>query len=94
MIMTQQSITVTIPEDILHALKTDIRELSLKMRFEMARKYYEEHALSLGKAAELAGMDRSDFFEALLKTNAVVFNYDQIDLETELRGVDPMWYSI
>ena len=86
--MALKQIIITIPEDVLNVLRIDNNELSNQMRYEIAKKYYKDHHLSLGKAASLAGLERLDFFEKLIKENIVIFDYDEIDLETELDGIN------
>ncbi|MBN2445032.1 MAG: UPF0175 family protein [Spirochaetales bacterium] len=86
--MALKKITMNIPEDLLNVLRIDNTELTKQMRFEIAKKYYTHHNLSLGKAAMLADLDKIDFFERLLKENIIIFNYDEEDLNAEFLGVE------
>ena len=49
-----------------------------------ALKMFELGKLSSGKAAELAGMSRVEFFEMCGRYRVPVFNYPDQDVETEL----------
>lgn len=85
--MGDKNISIAIPEDLLNTLRIDNQQLCKEMRFEIAKKYYIQHNLSLGKAALLAGMNRIHFFEQLMKEDIVIFDYDDKDIETELQGI-------
>jgi predicted HTH domain antitoxin len=57
--MSAQQITIEIPQDIMENLTA--RELIREVKCYLAVKYYQEEALTIGKAAELAGMNRMEF---------------------------------
>jgi predicted HTH domain antitoxin len=86
--MALKKIIMSIPEDVLNVLRIDNTELMKQMRFEIAKKYYTEHNLSLGKAALLANLDRIAFFERLMKENIIIYDYDEEDLNAEFLGVE------
>jgi predicted HTH domain antitoxin len=48
----------------------------------------------LGKAAELAGMNRLDFMDILSQKGIVIFDYDESDLNTELSGITQLRFDI
>ena len=53
------SLTLNLPENVSWVIQsTDIES---DVRVALGIKYYLEHRISIGKAAELAGMDRIDF---------------------------------
>jgi predicted HTH domain antitoxin len=63
------------------------------MRLLTAIAYFQEKKLSLGKAAELAGMNRLDFMDILSQKGIVIFDYDESDLNTELSGITQLRFD-
>ncbi len=68
-------------EDVVHLTKP---ELEHHLRLMAALKMFELGKISTGKAAELAGMSRVDFFEACGRYRVSIFNYSDEDIEAEL----------
>ncbi len=85
--MNLETISFVVSHDILDTLKVGSDELLQRMRLLSAIAYFKENKLSLGKAAELAGMNRLAFMDILSKKNIVIFDYDESELNTELRGI-------
>ncbi len=54
----------------------------------LAARLYENGKLSLGQAAELAGLSKSTFAELLGKYNVSLFNFPVSDLESDLRNAE------
>jgi predicted HTH domain antitoxin len=50
----------------------------------LALKYFQAKFLSLGKAAELAGMSRTDFIEYLSDSGIPIIDYDEDEMNREL----------
>jgi predicted HTH domain antitoxin len=50
----------------------------------LALKLFEEHRISFGKAAELAGYSKSAFMEIAGKHGVAVFDYPLAELEREM----------
>ncbi len=63
------------------------QELGRNIRLLAAIAYFRERRLSLGKAAELAGMARLDFMDVLASQGIVAFDYDESMLASELDGM-------
>ena len=59
--------------------------LDTGMRMNIALKLYQENALSLGKAAKLAGQSIEAFTERLGIFGISIVNYDPNDLKQELQ---------
>lgn len=79
-------ITVRLPQievdnSILLSLKASGEELVDKMKFYTAVALYQKKRLSLGKAAQLVGMDRIDFMKALQNEDLPMFDYSKEELE-------------
>ena len=85
--MSLETISFEVSQDILDTLKVGSDELLQRMRLLTAIAYFTENKLSLGKAAELAGMNRLAFMDILSKKNIVIFDYDESELNIELRGI-------
>lgn len=52
----------------------------------MATRLYEQGKLSLGQAAELAEYSKRTFMELLANYNVSIFNYDEQELEKDIRN--------
>lgn len=73
-----QSVTLEIP-DTIDVEKSEILRL-------LAAKFYEQGRLSLGQAAEFAGMTKRAFIETLGNYGVSVFNYSADELEKDVRN--------
>jgi predicted HTH domain antitoxin len=80
-----KTLTVTFPNDFELAVSTTSEELEAQVRLMAALKMFELGKLSSGKAAELAGMSRVEFFEMCGCYRVSIFNYSPEDLESELQ---------
>jgi predicted HTH domain antitoxin len=91
--MNTEMISFEVSQDVLAALKIGSVELLYRMRLLTAIAYFQEKKLSLGKAAELAGMNRLDFMDILSQKGIVIFDYDESDLNTELSGITQLRFD-
>lgn len=91
--MNTEMISFEVSQDVLRALNIDSVELLYRMRLLSAIAYFQEKKLSLGKAAELAGMNRLDFMDVLSQKGIVIFDYEQSDLNTELSGITQLQFD-
>ncbi|MFQ5706090.1 MAG: UPF0175 family protein [bacterium] len=57
-----------------------------EIKFILASKLYEEGKLSLGQAAELAGVSKRTFMELLGNYDVSIFNYDAEDIEKDFKN--------
>ena len=80
-----KTLTVTFPNDFELAVSTTSEELEAQVRLMAALKMFELGKLSSGKAAELAGMSRVEFFEMCGRYRVSIFNCSPEDLESELQ---------
>lgn len=74
-----------LPEDIELAVGLTRTEFRYHVRLMAALKMFELGKISSGKAAELAGMSRVDFFEACGLYQVSIINISPEDLDQELR---------
>ena len=63
-------------------LNLDTREI----KFFLAAKLYEDGKVSLGQAADLAGVSKQTLIELLGQYGVSVFNYDSKDIERDFKN--------
>ncbi|MEQ8386430.1 MAG: UPF0175 family protein [Coleofasciculus sp. A1-SPW-01] len=88
--MTTETISFQISQDLLAALKVGSLELTQNLRLLAAITYFQEKKLSLGKAAELAGINRLEFMDVLAAKGIIIFDYDESVLEREIQGISQL----
>jgi len=67
------NISVSIPEEILLSLREDSNEFAASMKLMSAVKLFENHKLSVGQSAQLAGVSEEDFIKILGKNQISIF---------------------
>jgi len=77
-------VEVELPETAFSALRKAPHEFVQEMRVAAAVKWYELGEMSQGKAAEVAGLTRVDFINALSRYKVSVFQYTASELTEEL----------
>jgi len=83
--MRTRTFEIQYPEDLPKTLGTTTEDFEQELRFLVAAKLYEIGRISSGRAAELAGLERVEFLEALGKYRISVFNYSLDALEREIQ---------
>lgn len=78
--------TFEVSQDVLASLKMGIHDLNKQIRLIAAITYFQEKRLSLGKAAELAGINPLSFMDIVAQKGLMVFDYDESMVESELQG--------
>ncbi len=73
-----KTVTLNIPDGV----DIDDKEISMLV----AAKLYEQRKLSLGQAAELAGLSKRTFAELLGRYNVSIFNYPASDLSRDVKN--------
>jgi predicted HTH domain antitoxin len=76
--MNTQSITIDFPSDILLTLNENENELKQDIKLSLAIRLYKLQKLTIGKAAQIAGLSRFDF-ETVLSNNEVSISNLSID---------------
>jgi len=85
--MTTETVSFEVPQDLLASLKVGTAELGRNIRLLAAITYFQDKKLSLGKAAQLANMNRLAFMDLLAEKGIVIFDYDESILASELSGI-------
>jgi predicted HTH domain antitoxin len=80
----QSSGPIDIPETTLVALKLDAADAAAELRMAAAMKLFELGRLSLGAAAELAGVPRVAFLAKLSEFGVETFQQTHSDLASDL----------
>jgi predicted HTH domain antitoxin len=84
--IAMKELTLTYPNDLAQVVQLTTEELSAQLLLMAALKMFELGKLSSGKAAELAGLTRVEFFEACGRYRVSLFNYPDEEIEAELRA--------
>ncbi len=81
-------VTLDLPEEVFKARYSSPEEFVQSMRLAAAIYWYSRTEISQERAAMIAGLDRTDFLEALAREKVDVFVVDFDDLKRELeRGL-------
>ena len=81
------TLTIELPENIFTTLRRSPRELSRDVRVAAAIDWYSRGLVSQGRAAEIAGLPRADFIDALAARQVEVAQVDFDGLDEELKLV-------
>jgi predicted HTH domain antitoxin len=77
-------VTLELPEEVFSALRRSPEEFVRELRLAAAIHWYTRGDISQEKAAQIAGLDRTDFLLALAREGADAFVVDIEDLKREL----------
>lgn len=82
--MKTEELKIKYPSGFENAVHLSKKELEQHIRLMAALKMFELGKISSGKAAELAGMSRTEFIETCGRYRVSVFNYTPDELESEI----------
>lgn len=84
--MTQ--LTLQMPESVFATLQQAPDEFAQELRVAAAVKWYQLGRVSQGRAAEIAGLSRAAFIDALARYRVSPLQYTAEELAEELRDAD------
>lgn len=79
-----EELTIKYPKGLELSINLTKAEMEQHLRLMAALKMYELGKISAGKAGELAGLSRPQFFEACGMYRVSIFNYSSEEIENEL----------
>ncbi len=82
---TRTSITVDLPSDIFLALNEDEMGLKQNIKISLAIRLYQLQKLTIGKAAQLAGLSRLEFDNLLADNKVPISNLEIDDVNNDAR---------
>lgn len=82
------ALKLDMPEGVFSAVRKNPVEFVAEMRLAAAVKWYEMGLVSQEKAAEIAGLGRTDFILSLARFKVSPFQYTADEIEEELRNAD------
>ena len=84
-----KEISVKVPRDLVRILKVKDEEVPKLVRLYLAIELYREGKVSLGKAAEIAGVTKWEMTE-ILASKEVPIQYDVEDLEKDIKILEEL----
>ncbi len=80
------TVTIELPDDAFAALRRSPTEFAQEMRVAAAIHWYQRELISQGKAAEIAGLSRREFLEALFREQVPACQVTIEELAEELKS--------
>lgn len=78
------TLTLEVPEALLDALERDPSELEREVRLAVAIDWFRRGLVSQGRAAEVAGLPRAEFFDELAARKIENIHVDIEELKREI----------
>lgn len=78
------TVTIEVPEEAFSAVRKSPEDFVQELRLAGAIHWYQRGEISQEKAAQVAGLDRTDFLDALAREKVDAFRVDFSDLRREL----------
>jgi predicted HTH domain antitoxin len=83
-----RTVTIQLPETVFSALRKNPEEFVQEMKIAAAVKWYELGEISQAKAAEISGLTRAEFINALSRYQVDFMQYTAQELAEELMNAD------
>ncbi len=77
-------IALELPDEVFSALKEDPENFGKELRLAAAVKWYEIGRISQERAAQIAGLSRQEFIEALYRFKVSPVQYEKEEIEKEI----------
>jgi predicted HTH domain antitoxin len=77
------TVTIELPDETFATLKRSPEEVGREIRLASAIDWYQRGVVSQGRAAEIAGVPRGEFVDALAARRIDVFQVDLAELRRE-----------
>jgi predicted HTH domain antitoxin len=84
MVNGMNGVVIDVPESVVRAIRLPEAEQPARLRLELALSLYAQNLVSLGKAAELAGMGRLELAK-WLEERRIPRHYSEDELDEDLR---------
>ncbi|PIU32907.1 MAG: hypothetical protein COT06_00250 [Syntrophobacteraceae bacterium CG07_land_8_20_14_0_80_61_8] len=81
--MRMKTIAFEVPEGVLASLRYNTDQFGRQLRLAAAVKWYEQGMLSQGRAADIAGVSRAEFIDALGRFGVTPFQVNTEELIQE-----------
>ncbi len=82
--METKSARIPYPEDLPETIGKTPQEFEQELRFITAARLYELGRISSGRAADMAGVTRSELLNRLGEYQVSMFNYSEAELNNEI----------
>jgi predicted HTH domain antitoxin len=83
-VMDMVQVSIELPRDVFAALRQDPAGFVREMRVAAAVKWYETGVVSQSKGAEIAGLTRAEFINALNQFKVSPFQYSADEIVAEV----------
>lgn len=83
-LMDMVQVSIELPRTVFSALRQDPTGFVREMRVAAAVKWYENNVISQSKAAEIAGLSRAEFIDALNQFKVSPFQYTADEIVAEV----------
>ncbi len=83
-----RTVPIQLPETVFSGIRRNPEEFVREMRIAAAIKWYELGEISQAKAAEIAGLTRAEFINALSRYKVDFMQYTAQELAEELMNAD------
>lgn len=81
------TLTIELPESAFSALRRSPQEFAKEMRIAAAVQWYAQQQISQEKAAEIAGLSRTEFLDELLRRRVPA---SQVTLQELVKEIEPL----